>query len=363
MKKIYSILTLAALLSAGETFAQTKSVSGTTVTFEGPWTIEAINYEISEADGNPVGTVIVKDVEGLEDATITPANPNTIIVAKQGQVANEENVVLTVGNGVTWEHMRKLHIYDGFGFYSTYKFDANEAYYERACRNEYNTLCLPFCFYVEELNTDGDDNMHLEVLTDVSKDVLIFKRVVDLNSKAGTRPGHHVPAGTPLICHLHGFIPADSVATDEERANKNRIVIHPAGAVSVNCEEEPAFEDIAYTLEGQFVPTVIDAKTNTEKYYIADNFFWKWTDFKSGEEYATVEVPAFRCILNNFNTDIENVEEAAAKKLSIITLEGETAIETVKTTIETPAYNLMGVRVAPNAKGMVIKNGKKYFNK
>lgn len=361
MKKIYSILTLAALLTAGEAFAQTKSVDGTTVTFEGPWTVDAINYEITEADGNPVGTVIVKDVEGLEDATIVPANPNTVIVAMKGQVANEENVVLVVGNGNEWEHMRKLHIYDGYGFYSGYKFDALEAYYERPCKNEYNTLCLPFCFYVEELDTDGSDNMHLEVLTEVTKDVLYFKRIIDFESKTGTRPGHHVPAGSPIICHLHGFIPADSIATDEERANKNRMVIHPNGPVSVNFEEEPEFADIAYILEGQLVPTVIDAKTNTNKYYIADNYFWKWTDFKSGEDYATVEVPAFRCILDDFT--VEGPVAAAAKKLSMVTLEGETAIETVKTTIETPAFNLMGVRVAPNAKGVVVKNGKKYFNK
>lgn len=365
MKRIYLILSLVAFFTSGVSFAQTLEQKGTELIFEGSiWFDQAINYEIKKrySDDNPIGTINVAGCEDLKNDYIdTWLNPNMIIVAKPGQVSNTENVVLVYGEGDNARYVApKLNIHDRYAFYSTFKFEAEEAYYERPCISEYSTLCLPFSFNMEELITPGDDNMQLEVLSETSDDVLYLKRIVDLQTKTSTSNHHHVPAGSPLFVHLHDFIPADAHAPDEEIVEKNRMIIHTKGAITVNYEEEKEFSDVAYLLEGHLVPTVIDANTNTDKYYIKYSEFWKWTDMvDENGEYVTVNVNQFRCILNDFTAG----NPGDAKNLSLVSVENTTAIETAKTTNETPAYNLQGIRVAPTAKGFVIKNGNKYFNK
>lgn len=363
MKKIYSILTLAALLTAGEAFAQTKGVSGNEVTFEGPWTIEAINFELAKV---VYGTVDVSKVEGIDGETVVTKSPNTVIVAKdKEQLANTTNVLVYVpirdlGTGETtyFPWMENFVLTDGYDWLCEREFDAGHAYYERVCKNEYNTLCLPFCFYIEELMHARSD-MHLEILTKVEKDVLTFTQIsatnYDYKDESATRPGHHVAGRTPLVCHLHEFA-----------AGKNTIVIEPKGAVSVNAAEDSLYNDLAYTLTGQLKATVISTDVNSDMYYIQDNYFWKLDDYIDPEtnKYATVEVPAFRCILDNFDNSKEIDHTAGVKNFKIVSADAEaTSISSVSTTLETPAYNLQGVRVAPTAKGFVLKNGKKYFNK
>lgn len=362
MKKIYSILTLAALLTAGETFAQsTKSVSGNEVTFEGPWTIEAINYELADV---VYGTVDVSKVEGIDGETVVTASPNTVIVANdKNQLANTTNVLvyvpirdLATGKTTYFPYMENFVLTDGYDWLCERSFDAGHAYYERDCKNTYNTLCLPFCFYVNELKNQRDD-IHLEILTSIDEEnTLWFERISEESYKEGVENGPrgcHVPARTPMIAHLHG--------------NETKIVIEPEGAVSVNnANEEPAFNKIVYTLEGQLQSTVINGDINKGAYYIQDNFFWKYEDYVNEDgSYAEIEVPAFRCILTDFHpANEEIVVPTEAKSLKIATVGEATSINTVATTtLETPAYNLQGVRVAPTAKGFVLKNGKKYFNK
>lgn len=367
MKKIYSILTLAALLTAGEAFAQTKGVSGNEVTFEGPWTIEAINYELADV---VYGTVDVSKVEGIDGETVVTASPNTVIVAKdKDQLANTTNVLVYVpirdlgtGETKTFAYMEKFVLTDGYDWLCEREFDAGHAYYERECKNTYNTLCLPFCFYVNELMNERDD-IHLEILQKIDdENTLWFDRISEENVKEGVKTGPrgvHVPARTPMIAHLHPT-PAGDI--------NYKLVIEPKGAVSVNnVNEEPAFDKIVYTLEGQLQSTVINDESDKKgAYYIQDNYFWKYEDYVNEDgSFAEVEVPAFRCLLTDFHpTNEEFVVPTEAKSLKIATVGEATSINTVATTtLETPAYNLQGVRVAPTAKGFVLKNGKKYFNK
>ena len=65
--------------------------------------------------------------------------------------------------------------------------------------------------------------------------------------------------------------------------------------------------------------------------------------------------------------DAEGREKWSKERELKVTSPTPTAIRTIKNDVpkatDTPAYNLIGVPVGPDYRGIVIKNGKKYINK
>jgi len=342
MKKIYSILALALAFGVGQANAQDENG---VVKFSGEKTVAQINQELAAiTDYQKIAEIDVTGVTSvINDDVIVSPNPNAIIIVKKNaDVANKVNVLPLKEK---WVGMDKLVITDGYDFNCTRAFDALSAEYHRYnVKNEYNTLCLPFCINVK----DYPENYHFEYLSGILEDgTLEFTRLTSSrNTAVDQKYEGHLSNGTPCILHLHDFDPEVT----------NNIDIVTKRAVSVNQNEPksyPMLEDMK--LVGSF-----KYQTLTEEapvYYIQDNMFWAFGDFDETE----VIVPAYRCLIELNNPDSPT---PYSKKYNVVSVDDATGVRTVISSIdETPAFNLQGLRVAADTKGIVVKNGKKYFNK
>lgn len=352
MKKIYSVLfALAGLFTAGNVCAQTLTMVGNELVFEGPWTPEAINYELGkgEYDGQKIISVNLLNVTGLDGtaAIVVSDNPNAMIIANEGQIWAEANVLIPVYATVNGEKVitdytcDNFVLNDGYDWLYEKPFYAKKCSYEHICRNEYNTICLPFDLVLEQIEGPSDFNNEFGLLSKMTENTIYFKPISLLPPSASGV--HFIPAQTPMMCKVNGHQDGEAL-----------ISVKYNGGGRVNAALNKVFDEVAYNLVGQMKRTTISENVNTYMYYIQDNCFWSY------EKYAplSVEVPSFRCLL--VNNEIFN----GAKMINVATEEAEsTVINSVKAETETPAYNLMGVRVDENSKGFVIKNGKKAFNK
>lgn len=349
MKKFYSILAFAAFMfSAAEVNAQTAEVDGNVIKFSGNWTADAINAKLAEDVNEQFGTVYVNDVVGLAHNKIVPTNPNAIIVATADQVSNTIN---TINPKVTITSHGQSGIYivnnfvvtDGHEFTCTLRFDALRAEYHRTVKNYYNTMCLPFCFRIEDIA----DRYHLEYLDRVENNTLYFKRITGADNPHPDQYGsNHISDMTPLIIHDH-----------EMTTSPNDIDIVVEHGVSVNQNENPRTYPMndKMNLVGTLTNTKISA-SEPNVLYIQDNLFWKYEDFN-----VDVTVPAFRCVIKATGNDIL---PAGTKKFSIAVEDDITGVTTIVNSLDdAPSYNLNGIRVSDNTKGLVIKNGKIIFNK
>lgn len=351
MKKIYSVLfALAGLFTAGNVCAQTLTMVGDELVFEGPWTPEAINYELGkgEYDGQKIISVNLLNVTGLDGtaAIVVSDNPNAMIIANEGQIWAEANVLIPVYATVNGEKVITDYTCDNFVLDDNYDWLFDKSFYAKKCsykryvRNQYNTLCLPFDFTLEQLEPN-DFDVKIEVLSKITQDTLYLTPISSLPSSVSG--GHFVPAMTPIVC---------KVDFDGEEGG---FTIACNSGSRVNQSLNKVFDDVVYNLVGQMKRTLISEDVNADMYYIQDNCFWNLNNFDG----MPVAVPAFRCLLaNNAVFKGTNTIKVAEEKD-----EEATAINDVKAETETPAYNLMGVRVDENSKGFVIKNGKKAFNK
>lgn len=342
MKKFYSILALAALVMSGEVNAQEayKAPKGATV----ETIIENIKPLTTEVDVTSVGKTV--GITAIREK-IEEVNPNILIVCKTTQItADEENLPNVVridrkgsqGMGIA----NKFVIDDEYPFYSKRVFDAKSGYYYREVKNEYNTMCLPFCFLYEKQR----EGLHFEILTDVKEDLLTFTRIDATSFDPAQTPGkHHIACGTPLVVHLHDFVEPEEL----EEGQVNFIEIE-AGNCTINGKEDKVYPDLAYTLVGDYVERTILAK-DSETGYIQDNRFWTGADFD-----VPVTVKPYRCILKNFK-----VSESKAVKFAHTST--TTAIKNVSANSTSAAYNLQGLRVAADTKGLIVVDGKKVFNK
>ncbi len=342
MKKIYSILALALALGAGEANAQVAEK-----VFEASATPAQIQEYLTSVEATGVGQINVEAVTAnLKSTTfeMKGQNTNAIIIAKAwNKPANATNVVY-VWNSDKEYGCDEFVLTDGYPFLATQKFDAVKASYTRIVKNEYNTVCVPFCFKYEK-QREGE---HFEILTKVEDDLLTFKRI-DKTQFDIVKGLHHVAAMTPMVVHLHDF------DYTEGAENKVEIVAQPS---TINGSEDAVYEDLAYSLTGTL--TDYSLTGDFSEYYIQDNKFWAAEDFQG----VDVFVPAYRCVLKNVDLTPKTDEQPEVKVYSIVSEDGETTvIKSVSTASSTAAYNLQGVRVAADAKGFVIMNGKKHFNK
>lgn len=305
------------------------------IVFGGDWNTAEINEQLANGDIPVRGTgeAIDADIAGVVNITgvtgdldnrqpiITP-NPNTMIVANEGQISNPQNVIvdgvcnfLRVVDPLMWTPAQVAENYreSDCGWYCNLPFRAETAVYERPMSYTYGTLALPFSYEMNEINA----------------------RIFNVEEFDGSNlyityanPQYGVGARAAVIVG----------------SNRQSVYVEAHDA-QVNGRSYFGF------LTPEFAKTTIGAG----QYCIAKDQFWAGDNNGKG---TTVTVYPYRAWFGR-----PEGTEVNAKALNIVVKE-ETAINNVEaaTTIA-PAYNLQGVRVAPNAKGFVIVNGKKYFNK
>lgn len=322
-----------------EEYKSVKVTPNNEVIFEGNWTAGEINETLQspltyadEATQEPVdvlpGQFGVVDLTAVTSLTqrdmIGTVNPNTIIAVTPDQPSVRPTNVLVmdeqdpyVENLVVVDPSLGTDTQSGFnydevdcGWYCTRSFTAKKASYTRPMAYSYGTVVLPFAY-----NVAGQSHQ-IEEITEVADETITSKRV----EVEAIRPCQ------PVI--VWSATPKDVVITAED-----------AYVTSAQGRD-------ASTLIGTLIETTIGAG----QYFIAKDNFW------SAEDYGEIIVKPFRAWF-------EGEVEVAVKSFSI-NGESATAIKNVESaTAAAPAYNLQGVRVAPNAKGFVIINGKKTYNK
>lgn len=306
------------------------------VIFGGDWTEGEISQKLEEAIAirggdsdddvlNPdnVAIVDITEVTGLNGATeiITP-NPNTLIEANEGQYNGSHNVLVgdVINNLIVVDPLIKGDPQGGQNYDSKCTWNlkregltAAKASYKRPMTYRYATVCIPFDYNTSDINAQVED-IDVSTLTEG----YVTTNKIDADG---------VAAGQSVIAWANGDI--------EINAENVRVATAPrTGGI----------------LNGTFK----EENIGMEQYAIAMDMFWN----AGYAERNFMIVKPFRAWFGR----PEGVE-VNAKSISILS-KNATAINNVEaaTTIA-PAYNLQGVRVAPNAKGFVIVNGKKYFNK
>ena len=89
------------------------------------------------------------------------ANPNALIIANEGQVSNESNVII---NSTT----NKLSLTDGYAFNATADFTATAVSYNREfTKGTWQSICLPFAYAIPT-------NVKVEVLASIDLDTKTF---------------------------------------------------------------------------------------------------------------------------------------------------------------------------------------------
>jgi len=153
--------------------------------------------------------------------------------------------------------------------------------------------------------------------------------------------GDAVPAGEALVIKgnagNHGFYTIET----SKAVNQSNWLEGTDTQKAIEMEATDSYYFYALTLNADKDPNSV-------------GFYWMNED---GSAFTNGAHKAYLCILKSRFT-------SSAKMTGFAFNEVATAINGISTSATgTPAYNLQGVRVTPNAKGFVIMNGKKYFNK
>lgn len=209
--------------------------------------------------------------------------------------------------------------------------------YDRAfTEGEKYTICLPFALTKTEVSAAGD----FYELSSVSDDVLNFNKVTDTETEA-YKPYIFVPktTGTPFASLTNKAILATPAAPSGYAT--------PAGS---------------YTFQGVLAATENVMGDNPGCYVYGfsakDGSFVKVTG-------NSISVKAFRAYITVSTTAGAGAGARGFMKASFGGGDGTTAIKKVETVSDddpnAPVYNLAGQQVDASYKGIVIKNGKKYF--
>lgn len=301
------------------------------VVFGGDWTEGEISEALEgtipvrgggEIEGSQAGIVVVTGVDGLNGhSTIVTPNPNTLIEANEGQVSNPQNVIVNdfINNLVVVDPLVGGHPQDGTNYVNCgwyLKRDglkAAKASYSRPMTYHYATVAIPFGYSTSDINAQVEEITEMNLL-----DYYIVTNKIESDG---------VTAGQAVIVYANGDININTENVD--------VVASPrTGSI--------------------LVPTFTEMEIGMGQYAIAMDQFWN----AGYADRASMTVMPFRAWFGR-----PQGMEINAKSISIVS-QSATAINNVEaTTTIAPAYNLQGVRVAPNAKGFVISNGKKYFNK
>ncbi len=285
------------LLYCGENSNYTETV-GDLTTLLGKYTAAEMPT-ITTANVNTVDAALPAN------AAITSSNPNMLIYAKSGQVANASNVIVdgTCAN---------LVVTDGHPFVPTTGFNATVASYEMTAvasnadaSVSFGTLCLPFA--VETLPTDAK-------AYELLGDVVMGEKLVATEVSS-------IAANTPVIVTKTGTYSG-------------------SGAVAA------VASDARFT-RGQLVGGYTQT-TAPERSYVLQ---------KHGDNVAFYLVNDVKPTVNPFRAYIKAQETSEAKLFSIVFDEdGTTAIDGIENSglMEVERYNATGVRIAAPEKGLNI---------
>lgn len=238
--------------------------------------------------------------------TLTTANPNCIILAKEGALTNDINVAID-------GRVASLVLTDGYSFQAPENMTAGKAQYTRESNAKYGTIVLPF-------NGTSADVKFYEIKS-MTKEAIVLEEVTELT------------AGTPAII--------------EKTTDKSEIAITGEEGKITNVTEVSK-ADGAVMMHGSYTQgtTVTDANS----YYIMGDKFYSIND---------------NFVCNAFRGYFTTVNSTAAARLAIITDNNVTGVNSVETQENAntivEVYNAAGVQQKGMQKGVNIArlaNGK-----
>ncbi len=229
---------------------------------------EAAPYTVSLVVVSGKTNVIdVTSAKGLDNLSIdVTENPNMLIKATAGQIANLQNVVI---DGVC----DNLVLTDGYPFVAPVDFVAATASYSRSSANRWGTLCLPYA-------VSSGDGVQYYTLSEVDIDAE-GKGYMSLSEVA------EVPANEPAIFCLDEDIEMVAAKADN---------VDIAAASDVVREVNPID---GWSLIGCFEHTTVKATDMPNSFYIKDNKFWKVNDH--------FNIAPFRAYFNSVSVDAAKV--------------------------------------------------------
>lgn len=263
-----------------------------------------------------MSTLDVRSAKGLNALSIDVAgNPNLMIMAKAGQVANTKNVVV---GGVC----ENLVLTDKYPFVLSEAITATTATYQRADITNYATLYLPFAFDIAEADFDA----------------FAYDRVE--GSKMYYEPVPTVcEAQTPYLIRPK---------KDAAKAEVNLIVHNVAVAASA---DRSVVAD-GYSFLGTFIGKTVNGNDGYYAFSANDGAF-KLCNTSSG-----TKVPSFRAYVH---------ADGGASKIAVV--EGDTVDGIVNvaagSNCEDIIYDLQGRRLTDkrSVNGVIVVNGKKVILK
>ncbi len=199
---------------------------------------------------------------------------------------------------------------------------------------KWNTLCLPFGMSEDEINANFGVGAKVMEMVNITADGLVeFETTTEIKA-----------------CYMYIVDPVDNV-TEIEAVGKTGIGSAQRNMMNLFIEMESyCYVVIANANKLEVTSDIYD---NFCAYILSNNKFY--------EIDSDMTIKGFRWIIQ----DMYNSPAAQAKKLTL-SLDGEvTAISEIAegSKVKGASYNLVGQRVNADAKGIVIVNGKKYFNK
>ena len=259
-------------------------------------------------------TLDLRDMEGEFGMVDVSANPNVIIYANEGQVENEENVVVE-------GECETLRLYDKFPFNVTESFHVGYASYEREDINGPSTLYLPFGFKPSAFNAYTCDSE--------ADGIIYFKQKTT-----------NIAAYTPLvICPKEGESSAKVFIEKED--------------FDISTSTEKTVAKNGYSFSGVLSTKVLRGSDGCFVFSAKDCKFKKCND-------AGTTIRAFRCY-------VQAPSNVTAKSELGFLVDGlSTGISTLNSNLSNSpsgaggAYTLNGQKViSPKTNEIYIINGKK----
>ena len=240
------------------------------------------------------------DITCVDDLKPAGLGENAIILLPKDAAISGENVVID-------HKCENLKLTDGERFAAPTQFKATVANYSRTTPASFGTICLPF--------TPDRANYTYYKLKSTSGSKLIFE--IEDNPQANT----------PYLY----------------RATNGNMT---AANVSISTEGAGEFANAGWTMKGTF---------ETSQFHAADNV------------YALFEGKIYRntgaLTMNPFRAYFTNDSSAGKFDIEIETPTGIQIISSDDLDTADGVYNVAGMKVGTDYKGVVISNGKKYINK
>lgn len=258
------------------------------------------------------------------------SNPNTIIIANEGQVSNRNNVVVD-GTATS------LVLTEGYAFNATTDFTANTLNYAREFSNNWLTVCLPFAYAIPE-------NVKVETLGAVDLGTKTFT----FNEVEGT-----IEANKPYIIKNSSETAALFAELNDVKVEGTPEIM----AVEVTAENSEHKVEFIGTYTTMKTDALMENGTYDILFFGNDGQLYY---LSSGITSKVVNIKPFRAYIRLPKGAINwsDGQQAIARHG-----EGTTSIDNAPLTNDNAPviYDLQGRRVEKIGKGIYIVNGKKVF--